>query len=159
MAFVVKRRTGYEVRVSRMTEDGPRATTLATFRVLDDEVIRRVAARSDAAIDGADLRRRARSVGAPVAPPDVVLRSRSLLVELDRGRRPPPALARRLADALAPSAHPANIGDALDDAVPWIDANDAERGAALSDLLALTDRLPARRASPLRFPRLDSRGR
>jgi hypothetical protein len=160
MAFVVKRKHGFELRTTRMTDAGPRATTLATFRVLDDEVLRRARERSTDVIDALDVRRRARLVGAPVAPPDVVLASRSLLVQLDRGHRPPPALAQRLTQVLAtsPPSAPPGVGDALDDALPWIDTSDAERGAALVDLLALTDRLPAPRATPLRFPHLDSRG-
>lgn len=155
MAFVVRKAQHLEIRESRSTSAGPRATTLATFRVLDDEVLRRAAARAEHAFDGEALRRRARALGAEVAPPDVVLAARQLLVELDRGREPPAALRSRLVHRLGGHAPAGDerVGDALDDAVPWVMATDAERGAALHDLLALTDRLPPPKRSPLRFRR------
>lgn len=161
MTFVVKRRHGYELRTSRVTDDGPRATTLATFRVLDDGVLRRAEVRAARPLEAAEIRRRARAAGAPVAPPDVVLAARTLLVELDGGRRPPAALAARLAEALqgADGVGGAGVGDALGDALPWVGASDDDRGAALVDLLALTDRLPARAKNELRFPGVHHDGR
>jgi hypothetical protein len=161
MAFVVRRGDQYEVRESRATPEGPRARSLATFRVLDDEVLRRAAARAERPFDATAVRRRAREIGAPEAPAGVVLAARQLLVELDRGAQPPIALRARLRKRLAsaPRASLHGIGDAVDDALPWVGATDAARGVALHELLALTDRLPAPRSGArLEFPPLAGRG-
>lgn len=162
MAFVVRKDGQFEVRESRATPAGPRATTLATFRVLDDGVLRRARARAERPFDDGAVRRRARAAGAPVAAAAVVLAARGLLVELDGGATVPPALRAELLERLGPVARRAGarerIGDALDDALPWVGATDDERGRALRDLLALTDSLPTSRPLALRFPRIESRG-
>jgi hypothetical protein len=161
MAFVVGRAGQYEVRESRATPAGPRATTLATFRVLDDGVLRRARARAERAFDDDAVRRRARALGAPVAAADVVLAARGLLVELDRGASVPPALRAELLERLGAGDVPEveeGLGDGLDDALPWVAVSDGERGRALRDVLALTDSLPAPRPSALRFPRVESSG-
>ena len=160
MTFVVRKGGQFEVRESRATPDGPRATTLATFRVLDDATLRRARARAERPFDPDAVRRRARAVGAPTAAPDVVLAARGLLVELDRGATVPVALRRQLLGRLEPppTAADPDIGDGLEDALAWVGATDDDRGRALRDLLALTDRLPARRPAALRFPRVDSGG-
>ena len=161
MAFVVRKGDQFEVRESRATPDGPRATTLATFRVLDDTVLRKARARAERPFDPVAVRTRARSLGAPTAPPDIVLAARRLLVELDRGASVPTALYDRLAARLvprAPVAGPSGLGDGLEDALAWVGATDDDRGRALRDLLSLTDHLPVRRPAPLRFPVIDSGG-
>lgn len=159
MAFVVRKAGQYEVRESRATPAGPRATTLVTFRVLDDGVLRRARARAERPFDDGAVRRRARALGAPVAAADVVLAARSLLVELDGGATVPPALHAQLIERLGSTRAPAgDVGDALDDALPWVGATDEQRGRAVRDLLALTDSLPVSRPSPLRFPRIESSG-
>lgn len=159
MAFVVRKAGQYEVRESRATPAGPRATTLVTFRVLDDGVLRRARARAERPFDDGAVRRRARALGAPVAAADVVLAARSLLVELDGGATVPPALHAQLIERLGSTRAPAgDVGDALDDALPWVGATDDQRGRAVRDLLALTDSLPVSRPSPLRFPRIESSG-
>lgn len=159
MAFVVRKAGQYEVRESRATPAGPRATTLVTFRVLDDGVLRRARARAERPFDDGAVRRRARALGAPVAAADVVLAARSLLVELDGGATVPPALHAQLIERLGSTRAPAgDVGDALDDALPWVGATDDQRGRAVRDLLDLTDSLPASRPSPLRFPRIESGG-
>lgn len=161
MAFVVRKAGQYEVRESRVTPAGPRATTLATFRVLDEGVLRRAQARAERPFDAGAVRRRARSLGAPVAAADVVLAARGLLAELDRGASVPPALRAELLERLGAGGAlevEAGLGDGLDDALPWVGVSDDDRGRALRDLLALTDSLPAPRPSPLRFPRIEARG-
>jgi hypothetical protein len=161
MAFVVRKGEQFEVRESRATPAGPRATTLATFRVLDDGVLRRARARAERPFDDIALRRRARALGAPVAAADVVLAARGLLVELDRGAPVPPALRAELLERLGAGVAAdveEGLGDGLDDALGWVGVPDDERGRALRDLLALTDSLPASRPSPLHFPRIESSG-
>lgn len=161
MAFVVRKAAQFEVRESRATPAGPRATTLVTFRVLDDGVLRRARARAQRPFDEGAVRRRARAIGAPVAAPDVVLAARGLLVELDRGAPVPPALRAELLERLGAGGAPAveeGLGDGLADALPWVGVPADERGRAVRDLLALTDSLPAPPPTALLFPRMESRG-
>ena len=161
MAFVVRKGGQYEVRESRATPDGPRATTLATFRVLDDAVLRKARGRAERPFDPDAVRRRARALGAPAARPDIVLAARGLLVALDRGASVPTALHEQLAARLVPTApltDPSGLGDGLPDALEWVGATDEDRGRTVRDLLALTDSLPVRRQGPLRFPVVDSGG-
>jgi len=147
MAYVVAR-TGrrFEIRESRVTPDGPRARTLATFRVLDDGVIAHASERSESTLDVHALRASARRAGAPVAVDDGPDRAaRVLLAQLADGHRPSPVLTALLADALArPPSQP----------VPWIGASPERRGEALRDLLLLADRLPPPRTTRTRFPGL-----
>lgn len=134
MAFVVRKGERYEIRESRLTERGPRATTLATFKVLSDEVIRKAAARSTSGSFSAEsVRARAIELGAPVAAPVVHSAAQTLLAEMGRGRRPAPAV-----EALLRS-------ETLPDVVLWIGATDEHRGLALGDLLGLADALPVPR--------------
>jgi hypothetical protein len=158
MTYVVQRtRHGgprYEIRESELTDRGPRARSLASFRVLDDAVLAKARARALRPFDPIAVRRSARRVGAPVEDADPVERNtRALLSELVNGAGLAPALAALLRRVLP-------AGDAPDDSVeamlPWAGATAAERGAALRDLLLLGDRLPVRLRSPLAFPRLQS---
>lgn len=67
MAYVVARRNGrFEVRESIHTPDGPRARTLAGFRVLDDEVLVRASGRATRPFDRKAVIASARRIGAPV---------------------------------------------------------------------------------------------
>ena len=155
MAYVVAR-TGrrFEIRESRVTPDGPRARTLATFRVLDDGVIAHASERSESTLDVHALRASARRAGAPVAVDDGPDRAaRVLLAQLADGHRPSPVLTALLADALArPPSQP--VPDAARAVVPWIGASPERRGEALRDLLLLADRLPPPRTTRTRFPGL-----
>jgi hypothetical protein len=158
MAYVVARPKGrYEIRQARATGRGPRSRALATFRVLNDEVVRHAESRADGPLDPSDLRRSARRAGAPVEAPAADARSGALLGALARGGRPTPVRARLLAHALAPDevAAPA---DHLQAASEWAGADQAERGAALRDLLTLVDAVPVRvpRRGRPSFPRLSS---
>jgi hypothetical protein len=159
MAFVVARPgRRFEIRQSRTTPAGPRARTLATFRVLDDDVLARASERAGAALDVVALRASARRAGAPVAAHDGPDRAaRALLAQLGDGHRPAPVLTALLADALAGTPDDplhATLPDAARAVVPWIAASPEQRGAALRDLLLLADRLPPPRTRRARFPRL-----
>ncbi|MFI4985248.1 MAG: hypothetical protein ACHP93_05165 [Solirubrobacterales bacterium] len=156
MAYVVARRSGgWEIRESRLTPAGPRARTLATFRTLTPDVLVHAQSRSLRALDLNDLRRSALRAGATVAarPPDRA--AGELLSELSAGRRPRPALARLLVDAL--DAGGAATSDSARLAARWVAATPQQRGEALRDLLLLTDRLPPARApAHPPFPRIRS---
>ncbi|MCJ7437323.1 MAG: hypothetical protein MUP97_06130 [Acidimicrobiia bacterium] len=159
MAFVVARPgRRFEIRESRATPHGPRARTLATFRVLDDAVVARATERSASTLDVAALRASARRAGAPVAVDNGPDRAaRALLAQLAGGHRPSPVLTALLADTLAGSSSGARqpaIPDAARAVVPWLDATPAQRGHALRDLLLLADRLPPPRTKRARFPKL-----
>ena len=158
MTYVVQRtRHGeprYEIRESELTDRGPRARSLASFRVLDDAVLAQAKARALRPFDPNVVRRSARRVGAPVEDADRVERNtRALLGELVNGAGLAPALAALLRQVLP-------TGDVPDDSVeamlPWAGATASERGAALRDLLELGDRLPPRARAPLAFPTLRS---
>jgi hypothetical protein len=67
MAYVVARRNGrFEVRESVHTPQGPRARTLAGFRILDDGVIVRASGRATRPFDRQAVIASARRIGAPV---------------------------------------------------------------------------------------------
>jgi len=154
MAYVVPHRVdGWEIRESRATADGPRSTTLASFRTLTPEVIRKAQARSARALDREELRRAAARVGAPIAPEPSDRATSELLAELAAGRCPRPVLQRLLLDLL--QGRRESSSDSALAATMWIGATPRQRGDALRDLLLLTDRLPVRKRQPrLRFPRI-----
>lgn len=150
--YVARRANGsWELRESRATPRGPRSTTLATFRVLDDAAVARAVERSATAITADEVRAAARRAGAPVAASPANAAAAALLRELATGREPSPVLRRALTDALA--------GKPPGDAATWLGVSAERRGHALRDLLLLADRIPRRRAPAraLRFPRLATR--
>jgi hypothetical protein len=156
MAFVVKRSDGrFEIRESLVTPAGPRARTLAPFRVLTDEVIERARSRARRPFDAAKIRRRASELRAPQVQGSVSATTRRLVSDLRHGERPPPALVAALTRVLPPA--PAVIApDSLDGALEWIEADLALRGRTLRDLLELASLLPQRRRGELVFPRLST---
>ena len=155
MACVVKSKgASWEVRQSVHTPAGPRSRTLATFQELTPEVAALAAKRSATPLTSAQLQTAARRAGAPVAQPPAEQAARRLLTELAAGRKPRGVLARLLADRLG------NSGQALSDAQlaasQWLGATAEDRGAALVDLLLLTDALPApTRPRRSAFPRFE----
>src|SRR3954470_20755796 len=153
MAYVVERSgLRYEIRESELTDRGPRARSLASFRTLDATVIAKARARARRPFDPAAVRRSARRVGAPVEDADPVERSaRCLLTEVGNGARLAPALAALVRQILTTDCVP---DDSVQAMVPWIAASPAARGVALRDLLELGDRLPARMRPPVPFPRI-----
>lgn len=165
MAFVVPTRQGaYEVRESQNTSKGPRSTTLASFRELTDEVIKKAQAKSAQRPTAEELRRAARRAGAPVARPAIEQAARELIAGLAKGRQLDPTLRQILIELLQKGyredKQPSPANEAARSAAIWMAATPLERGEALVDLLLLADALPSggRRGKPLRFPRLDSRG-
>ena len=157
MAYVVARRGGtFELRASASTPRGPRATTLATFRELTSDVLRRAEARAGEALDHAAVRRSARRAGAPVAASPGDERAGALLGALARREAPTPVRAWLVAHALAPDDVEAPEHH-LRAAGEWAGTDAVLRGEVLVDLLGLVDAIPAApRTAPLRFPRLSS---
>jgi hypothetical protein len=123
--------------------------------VLTPDVVTHALERAELPLTEDEVRRAARRAGAPVALAPADEAAATLIGELAAGRRPRPALARALADALPGPRRHENASDAERAVAPWIGTSLEERGEALRDLLLLADRLPARRRGrTLRFPRL-----
>lgn len=152
MAFVVRRPgSRWELRESYSTDDGPRARTLVSFRVLTDEVIRRASAACGKPLDRQAIVRSARRAGAPIERPPADALAGALLRVLAMTPSMSPGLRRLLRDRLEQGP----VARAVDDSVSeWIAASDQERGDALVDLLGLADRLPAPKRKALAFPGL-----
>ena len=145
----------YEIRESVSTPAGPRARTLASFRVLTSEVLAEAARRAQRPFDGARVRERAAALGAPTRTNGAAAAATELVARLRAGDHLPPALAIELRRALPPVG--AEIPDALESAVEWIGVDDTTRGRALHDLLDLASHLPSRpRPAASSFPRLAS---
>jgi hypothetical protein len=140
-----------------MTSAGPRARTLATFRVLTDRVIADAAARAARAFDPEKIRTRAAALHVPRYSHEAAASASTLLGRLRNGEKLPPVLVAELRRALPRS--PSRVPDGLESAVEWIGVDDATRGRALRDLLDVASRIPSRaRPRRLSFPRLSSSG-
>jgi hypothetical protein len=153
MAFAVARPNGtFEIRESRTTSKGPRARTLVTFHVLDEDVLARLEERADRGVDRAEVVASARRAGAPIRVHESAAdgAARALIRECITGRFPSPAVAA-VVKAVVPTH---DISDAVLDAVEWMGASEVRRSDALRDLLELGDRFPAPSAKALRFPHL-----
>ena len=145
----------YEIRESVSTPAGPRARSLATFRVLTTRVIADAAARAQRSFDAEKIRARAAALGAPQRSHDAAAGAIALLAQLRNGERLPPTLAAELRRALP--RQNAAVLDSLESAVEWVGADDVARGRALRDLLDVASRIPSRpRPRTLSFPRLSS---
>ncbi|HKZ12260.1 MAG TPA: hypothetical protein VJL81_00300 [Solirubrobacterales bacterium] len=149
MAYVVATKgETFEVRESHNTPDGPRSRTLATFRELDEETIRKVVDRAEKTPSREELIEAVLRAGAPLALAPVEAAARALLRSLARGEMLSARNRRLLLDALN--------GESMQ-AAEWLDVPLAERGAALRDLLGLGDAIPIRRRpDESSFPRIDS---
>src|SRR5580658_3605164 len=148
MAYVVRSRKRFEIRESFATPEGPRSRTLATFSTLDDTTLDGARSRARGSIDVAELRRSCRRLGAPVADSPIDAATKTVIGELAAGRRPTPALAALLRQALATvSSEVSDVG--LGDLSLWVTANDTVRGQTLKDLLDVGDRFPPRDRGPL----------
>jgi hypothetical protein len=156
MAFVTAKSGGrFEIRESRRTANGPRSVTLATFRVLDQDVLSQAESRALSSFNHNQVRAAARSLGAPVQPNRADHLARALLAEMASGAEPAPGLQRVLRGAIG--AGGATEADDLGDLAQWIGVPDDVRARALEDLLGLADAIPSRRrADTLSFPRLVS---
>ena len=145
----------FEIRESVTTSAGPRAHTLASFRVVDDRVIAQARARARRPFDAQKIRARARALGVPERRDGASASARALIRQLRDGGQLPPALRSELARLL--SNGKTDYSDALEGALEWIGADDARRGRALRDLLRLASAIPSRRRpGRLAFPRLVS---
>jgi hypothetical protein len=148
----------YEIRESVSTPAGPRARTLATFRVLTADVIAHAASRAQRSFDAESIRARAAALGVPRHERAASATASKLLAQLRAGERLPPALARELRAALPDTR--AELLDSLAGAVEWIGVDDERRGRALRELLDVASRVPARpRPTALSFPHLSSGAR
>src|SRR5207244_12230469 len=126
MAFVVARRGGrFEIRESVATPVGPRARTLASFRVLTAEVLAEAAGRARRPFDAAKIRARARELRAPERAHSSGATARQLVGELRRGERPPPALISELRRVLPRAG--GEIPETLDGALEWVGVDDITR--------------------------------
>src|SRR5438132_12119510 len=95
MAFVVQRPAGrWEIRESVHTPSGPRARSLASFRTLTTDALARAEERAVTPFDAEAVSEAARAQGVPIAESAVDGAARRLLIEMRRGRRPSPGLAR-----------------------------------------------------------------
>jgi hypothetical protein len=145
----------YEIRESVSTPAGPRARTLATFRVLTASVLAEAASRASRPFDARQIRARAAALGAPQRTHEAAAIATALLVQLRHGEPLPAALTSELRRALP--RRRAAMPDSLESALEWAGVDDAARGRALRDLLDLADRLPRPSRPPaLSFPRLSS---
>jgi len=102
MAFVVRRPGGrWEIRESFVTDAGPRARTLASFKTLSSEVLDKAERRARRPLDREDLVRTAKRAGVPSErdPADAI--AEKLVYVLSRGAAVRPALRRILVDRLA----------------------------------------------------------
>lgn len=153
-SIVTNRRGGWEIRESHTTPDGPRSRTLATFRVLDGEVLDRAAERAERPFDRDDVIRRAYRAGAEVSASSANEAARTLITELAHGAIIDPGLAGALVGMLSVSDPPDLSPEAMA-AAEWAGESLAERGRTLYQLLQLADALPQKRAgTPLNFPGL-----
>jgi hypothetical protein len=149
MAFVTTARNGvFEIRESRLTPDGPRSRTLATFRELDAATIEKAIARAEKALDRDELIQAALRAGATLSVRPVDEAAQTLLRSMARGEEPSPKLRFLLLRAFAGEATSAE---------EWLGTSSAERGDGLKDLLLLVDAVPVKaRPKRIGFPRLDS---
>jgi hypothetical protein len=140
-----------------MTSSGPRARTLATFRVLTDRVLADAAARAARSFDADKIRTRAAALRVPRYSHEAAATARTLLGQLRTGEQLPPVLVSELRRMLPRGR--TRVPDGLESAVEWIGVDDATRGRALRDLVDVASRIPARgRPRRLSFPRLSSSG-
>lgn len=152
MAFIVPRKNGsWEIRETRQTSAGPRSKTLASFRELGEEAIRRASARAAQPLDPEKLRRAALRAGAPLETPLADRAAQQLLAEATAGRRPRRALRTLLAKAFEDKRHP--FPEPVGSESEWLRASPEEHGETLRQLLLLADALPQRRRPDrIRFP-------
>ncbi|MCU1467289.1 MAG: hypothetical protein JWM72_3217 [Actinomycetia bacterium] len=147
----------YEIRESVMTAAGPRARTLATFRVLTAGVIADAAARAQRTFDADKIRARASALRVPQRSHEAAATASELLARLHNGESLPPALIAELRRALPRG--PVEVPDSLQSAIEWLGADDSTKGRALRDLVDVASRIPARaRSRASAFPRLSSKG-
>lgn len=163
MAYLARRPAGrFDIRESVTTPDGPRSHTLASFRgALTPEVLDEAQRRASKPFDSVRLEARALELGVPVTERREHRAARDLLAALHSGAPIDPLLASLLKQML--DGLPAvPVPPLLREVAEWVGADDAMRGAALRDLLRLSDRIVRSRRGvrtrpQLPFPRFRSR--
>ena len=163
MAYLVRRPAGrFDIRESVATPDGPRSHTLASFRgALTPEVLDEAQRRASRPFERARLEARAVELGVPVTERREDRAARDLLAALRSGAPIDPVLVsslKQILDELPAAPLPALLTEVAE----WVGTDEAKRGAALRDLLRLSDRIVrSRRAVRTRphvpFPRFRSR--
>lgn len=155
MTYAVRRADGRtEIRESELTPKGPRSRTLATFRVLTNDVAEQAVRRARTPITPQDVHQRARRAGAHVAGSRADAAAAEVLWQLEQGSALSERLRRLLVDRLG-VAPP--VPDQARQTGPWSGATPYARGQALLDVLGLGDALPVRPKDGPAFPRLRSR--
>jgi hypothetical protein len=163
LAYLVRRASGrVEIRESVATPRGPRSRTLATFRgALTPEVVDEAQRRASRPLERARLEARAAALKVPVTERREDRPARELLAALRSGAAVDPVLVTLLKQALDPLPGvpaPAPLAEVAE----WVGADSSRRGAALRDLLRLSDRIarsrqPGRARPQVPFPRFRSR--
>lgn len=144
MAFVVARPGGrYEIRESESTPAGPRARTLAAFRVLTSDVLSEAGSRARRPFDAAKIRARAGELGVPRRDNIAAATAQRLVAQLRGGDHLPPALVAELRSLLP--VDDVDAPDTIGDAVEWIGRDDETRARVLVDLMDLASNMPQRR--------------
>jgi hypothetical protein len=165
MAYVVASKPGrFEVRESVSTTAGPRSRTLASFRELTSETVKRVQEKAEKPPTAAELTRLALRAGAPIRGSELDQAAGETLRRIASGEQPDPKLRRLLIDALSntgsneqPPDSRNRVSDAARAASQWMGVGVEDRADALRDLLELTDAIPVRlRPHEIGFPRLRS---
>jgi hypothetical protein len=165
MAYVVATKPGrFEVRESASTPEGPRSRTLASFRELNAETVKRAQENSEKPLTAAELTRLALRAGAPVRGSDLDEAAAETLRRIASGEQPDPKLRRLLVDALSSQdangktpEHKGLVSDAARAASQWIGVGLEDRAHVLRELLDLADALPIRLRPPeIGFPHLRS---
>ena len=163
MAYLVRRGGDrFDVREASATPAGPRSRTLVTFRPpLTPEVLERAAARAARPFDRGTILARAAQLGVATTERREDRAAREVLALLRGGASIDPVLVTLLRDALA-EAEAAPVPERLAEVAEWVGASADRRGAAVRDLMRLSDRIVKARG-PLRsrpkdaFPRFSSR--
>jgi len=163
LAYLVRRPSGrFDIRESVTTPDGPRSRTLATFRAaLTPEVLEEAQRRASRRFERVRLEARAAELGVPVIERREDRAARALLATLRSGALIDPllvSLLKQILDELPAAPTPALLAEVAN----WVGADEVKRGAALRDLLRLSDRIVrSRRGGRTRphvpFPRFRSR--
>jgi hypothetical protein len=165
MAYVVATKPGrFEVRESVSTPQGPRSRTLAGFREMTAETVKRVQENSEKPPTPEELTRLALRAGAPVRGSELDEAAGETLRRIAGGEQPDPKLRRLLIDALSspnakgePHESKGLVSDAARAASQWIGVSAEDRANALRELLELADALPIRlRPHEIGFPHLRS---
>ncbi|BDX33365.1 hypothetical protein TUM20985_39120 [Mycobacterium antarcticum] len=117
MAFVIKRPGGrWELRESWMSPAGPRARTLASFRLLTQDVAARAVERSESELSSEAVMQMVRAAGAPVADCRAEEVARELVALLSAGADIPGALQQQLTASFGSEVPVRRAEDAAADA-------------------------------------------